>query len=111
MDSGAASAEARIVRSAVGESFEIRLWEDRTRGEEWVPLYDASTLVLVSDEYLRTISGNAVDAGPRTFTFRSVKPGMHRLVFEKRLGWKFTPEDRRVCVVQVSDSSEARPHT
>ena len=81
----------------------IRLWEDRTRGEQWVPAYDASEFVLVGDDFLRTTSNNAVDAGSRTFEFEALCAGTHNLEFNKRLAWKFTSEDRRVFVVTVQD--------
>ena len=42
-------------------------------------------------------------SGKRTFEFRALKPGSHRIVFEKRMGWKFTAEDRRVYVVSVAN--------
>jgi predicted secreted protein len=84
-----------------GATFAIHLWEDRTRGELWVPSYDPASLVLVNDDFLRTVSNNAVDSGRRTFEFRTVQPGTHRVVFEKRLGWKFTAEDRRVFLIRV----------
>jgi len=93
--------DAKTIAATLGSSFHIHLWEDRTRGELWVPSYDHRSLVLVSDDFLRTASGNAVDAGRRTFEFRAVAPGTHRLVFEKRMGWKFTAEDRRVFRVLV----------
>lgn len=93
--------EARPIHVRFGETFPIHLWEDRTRGEQWVPMYDPKSLVLVDDEFLRTISNNAVDAGRRTFTFQAVQPGIHRLEFHKRLAWKFTAEDRRVFLVHV----------
>ena len=83
--------------------FHIHLWEDRTRGELWAPTYDPSGLVLLDDEYLRIANGNAVDSGRRTFEFKPVSPGTHRILFEKRLGWKFTAEDRHVYYVTVSD--------
>ncbi|MET0514057.1 MAG: protease inhibitor I42 family protein [Nitrospiraceae bacterium] len=84
--------------------FHIHLWEDRTRGELWVPTYHASGLVLLDDEYLRIANGNAVDSGRRTFEFQPVSLGTHRILFEKRLGWKFTAEDRHVYDVTVSDA-------
>ncbi len=93
---------ARTVSATVGASFSIHLWEDRTRGELWVPLYAPTFLVMVADDFLRTASGNAVDSGRRTFEFQAVAPGMHRLVFEKRMGWKFTAEDRRVFLIDVA---------
>ena len=95
--------EEKAVEACVGGTVTIRLWEDRTRGEIYVPLYDAETLSLVNDDYQRSFgdSNNAVDAGKRAFEFRALKPGAHRIVFEKRMGWKFTAEDRRVYVVTV----------
>ncbi|MEW6543712.1 MAG: protease inhibitor I42 family protein [Nitrospirota bacterium] len=97
--------DARPITAMVGGSFQIHLWEDRTRGEQWVPSYDPQALVLVSDEFLRTTSNNAVDSGRRTFEFRSLASGTHRLVFEKRMGWKFTAEDRRVFLVRATDGA------
>jgi predicted secreted protein len=91
-----------VIATALDSPFLIHLWEDRTRGEQWVPAYDARNLALVSDEYLRIASNNAVDNGQRTFEFKATQPGTHELVFEKRMGWKFTAEDRRVFQIQVS---------
>ena len=93
--------EARRLSTTIGATFRIRLWEDRTRGEQWVPSYDPKLLVLVADDFLRTASGNAMDSGQRTFEFQAAAPGQHRLLFEKRMGWKFTAEDRRVFVIEV----------
>ncbi len=94
--------DARTIAATVGASFQIHLWEDRTRGELWVPSYDPTFLVIVADDFLRTTAGNAVDSGRRTFEFRAVAPGTHRVVFEKRMGWKFTAEDRRVFLINVA---------
>ncbi len=93
----------RRIAARVGIPFHIHLWEDRTRGELWVPSYDPARLVLLSDDYLRIANGNAVDSGQRTFEFRPVIAGVHRLLFEKRLGWKFTAEDRHVYDITVSN--------
>lgn len=111
MDSygGDVDCETKTITTRTGDTFPIHLWEDRTRGELWVPSYDPACLVLISDEFLRTASGNAVDAGRRTFEFRAVAPGTHRLVFEKRMGWKFTAEDRRVFLIGVTDSVATDP--
>jgi hypothetical protein len=100
----------RRLAGRVGVPFQFHLWEDRTRGELWVPSYDPTCLVLLSDDYLRIASGNAVDSGQRTFEFKPVTSGSHRILFEKRLGWKFTAEDRHVYEVTVSASlpGEAR---
>jgi predicted secreted protein len=83
----------------------IRLWEDRTRGEIYMPLYDSDAVALVNDDYERSIgeNWNIIDSGKHIFEFRALKPGVHRIVFEKRMGWRFTAEDRRVYVLMVSD--------
>ena len=88
----------------VGGTVTIRLWEDRTRGEIYVPSYDSETLPLVNDDYERSFgdSNDTIDAGERVFEFRALKPGTYQIVFEKRMGWKFTTEDRRVYVVTVN---------
>jgi predicted secreted protein len=91
--------------TAVDRPFVIHLWEDRTRGEQWVPSYDAKVLSLLSDEFLRIASSNAVENGQRIFEFKAVKPGVHYLVFEKRMGWKFTAEDRRVFRIEAAEPS------
>jgi hypothetical protein len=97
------SSDARIITTAPDRPFTIHLWEDRTRGEQWVPAYDPRKLSLLSDEYLRVAGNNAVDNGRRSFEFKATGPGSHDLVFEKRMGWKFTAEDRRVFQVRASD--------
>jgi predicted secreted protein len=88
--------DGRMMATTVDHPFIIRLWEDRTRGEQWVPSYDAKGLALLSDEFLRIAGNNAVENGQRTFEFKAMTPGLHQLVFEKRMGWKFTSEDRRL---------------
>jgi len=100
--------EVKHLSVQAGQPFPIHLWEDRTRGEQWVPSYDTALLALVSDEYLRVAGNNAVDNGTRTFEFRAIEPGEHRILFEKRMGWKFTAEDRRVFLIQASDGSGRR---
>lgn len=93
--------DRRVMRAQVGTPFTIHLWEDRTRGELWIPSYDTAALALQGDEYLRVAGNNAVDNGQRTFEFEPVLPGTHQVVFEKRMGWKFTAEDRRVFEIAV----------
>jgi predicted secreted protein len=61
--------------------------------------------MLTDDDFVRTASGNALDSGRRTFEFRAVKSGSHRVLFEKRLAWKFTAEDRRVFLIEVVDGA------
>ena len=95
--------ECRVVAARVGTPFTIRLWEDRTRGEQWVPAFDTKGLTLLADDFLRIASNNAVENGQRSFEFSAVTAGTHRLVFEKRMGWKFTAEDRRVFEIHATD--------
>ncbi|RMH38311.1 MAG: hypothetical protein D6690_00535 [Nitrospirae bacterium] len=97
----------RTIHVACGETVPIHLWEDRTRGEQWVPSYDPTELMLVEDEFLRTTSNNAVDAGRRTFVFQTVRPGAYQVEFHKRLAWKFTAEDRRVFRILVDLPSQS----
>jgi len=102
---GTDRSDAKTVATRVGAVVTIRLWEDRTRGEIYVPSYDFDALSLVNDDYERSVgdSNQAVDAGKRAFEFRALKSGAHRILFEKRMGWKFTAEDRRVYSVMVAD--------
>lgn len=97
--------DAKTITTHAGGTFSIHLWEDRTRGEMWVPSYDSTALTMVSEDFLRTVSNNAVDSGRRSFEFRAVLPGTHRLVFEKHMGWKFTAEDRRVFLIGVENGT------
>jgi predicted secreted protein len=85
----------------VEQPFVIRLWEDRTRGEQWVSTYDTKALALLSDEFLCIASNNAVENGQRIFELKAVQPGVYHLVFEKRMGWKFTGEERRVFKIEA----------
>lgn len=101
------SRDCRMLAAVVGRPFVIHLWEDRTRGELWVPSYEATSVTLLSDEFLRIASNNAVENGQRTFEFQAVTPGSHRLVFEKRMGWKFTAEDRRVFQIEAVNPPES----
>jgi predicted secreted protein len=89
----------------VDQSFFIHLWEDRTRGEQWVPSYDTKGLALLSDEFLRIASNNAVENGQRIFEFKAVQAGVYQLIFEKRMGWKFTAEDRRLFRIEAESPS------
>ncbi len=93
------------IKASLSETFLIHLWEDRTRGEQWVPTYDPKVLALVGDDFLRTVSNNAVDSGRRSFEFQALELGTYRLEFSKRMAWKFTAEDRRVFEVTVRDPS------
>jgi len=97
---------SRAIDAVLGQVFAIRLWEDRTRGEQWVPSYNTKALTLVDDRFLRVAGNNAVENGQRTFEFQGVLPGTHELVFEKRMGWKFTAEDRRIVLIHVAPSGK-----
>lgn len=101
--------EVKHLSVRTGQPFQIHLWEDRTRGEQWVPSYEAASMALVNDDFLRIASNNAVDNGTRTFEFRTLDPGEHRIVFEKRMGWKFTAEDRRVFLVNATAGVRREP--
>jgi predicted secreted protein len=106
-DGGVSSTAAvKVIEATLDQPIQIHLWEDRTRGELWVPAYDSTALALLADDYLRIAGNNAVDNGQRTFEFKPVKPGSHQVIFEKRMGWKFTAEDRRVFHVTVSGSAK-----
>jgi predicted secreted protein len=107
-DGVAQSDGTKVIETTLEHPIQIHLWEDRTRGELWVPTYDATGLELLADDYLRIAGNNAVDNGQRTFEFKAVKPGTHRVLFEKRMGWKFTAEDRRVFNVIASDAPSER---
>ena len=91
--------KTKSIQTVESETFHVHLWEDRTRGEQWVPTYDPKVLSLVGDEFLRTVSNNAVDSGRRSFEFKAMEVGIHRLEFSKRMAWKFTAEDRRLFEV------------
>ena len=93
--------QEKAITAKAGETFEIRLWEDRTRGELWVSTYDAEQLVLIDDDFDRKSGGTINDSGTRIFRFQADRAGTYELVFEKRLGWRFTPIKRRDYVVSV----------
>ena len=97
--------QEKILKTRPDGIITIRLWEDRTRGEIYMPLYDSDAVALVNDDYERSIgeNWNIVDSGKHIFEFRALKPGDHRIVFEKRMGWRFTAEDRRVYLLVVTD--------
>jgi len=101
---GEEESDLKSVVAQKGVSFTITLWEDRTRGEQWVPSYDSSVFALTGDDFLRTTSNNAVDSGNRQFEFEALQSGTHRLEFQKRMAWKFTSEDRRVFLVDVKEA-------
>src|SRR2546422_4835156 len=101
--------QEKAVEARIGGILTIQLWEDRTRGEIYTPLYDPAVFALISDDYDRMMGANwnTVDSGKRVFQFRPLTAGVHRLVLEKRMGWRFTAEDRRVYIVTVSGRDDA----
>jgi len=113
MSAGEAWTQDKVLSTRLGGTVIIRLWEDRTRGEIYMPLFDSAAVALVNDDYDRSMgeNWNVVDSGKHVFEFRALKPGAHRIVFEKRMGWRFTAEDRRVYLLMVNeeklDSSDA----
>lgn len=96
--------ERKTVRAKVGESFKIRIWEDRTRGSRWTPTYDTASLRVLSDDYERTRNIRVNDIGMRYFEFVATKPGRHEIIFELRYGWKFSAEDRLTYEVEIAGS-------
>ena len=74
-----------------------------------MPLYDTNAVALVNDDYDRSMGDNwnIIDSGKHVFEFRALMPGVHRIVFEKRMGWRFTAEDRRVYILTVTDEKSA----
>ena len=93
--------QEKMIVAKPGETFAIRLWEDRTRGELWVSTYDAEQLVLIDDDFERKSGGTINDSGTRIFQFQADQPGTYALAFEKRLGWRFTAIKRRGYVISV----------
>jgi predicted secreted protein len=99
-----ASREKKIIQARAGEPFLIALWEDRTHGHSWQPRLDSTPIQLLDDRYVRTIHVDTADSGKRTFEFVCSEPGRYELIFEKRLGWKFTADDRKIFVIDVATS-------
>ncbi len=93
--------QEKSITVKAGEAFEIRLWEDRTRGELWVSTFDAEQMVLVDDDFDRKSGGTINDSGTRVFRFQADQLGTYDLAFEKRLGWRFTAIKRRDYIVSV----------
>jgi predicted secreted protein len=95
--------EVKKIRAKAGESFRIRLWEDRTKGSRWVADYDTTSLRLVGDEYERTRNIRVSDIGMHYFEFVAMQPGTYLIEFELRYGWKFSAEDRLSYDVEISE--------
>ncbi len=85
---------SKTIHTKKAEAFKIQLWEDRTRGSRWTPIYDAASLKLMDDDYVRTQNIRVTDTGMRYFQFIAQHIGKYELIFELRYGWKFSAEDR-----------------
>jgi len=94
--------EKKILNVRVSESFRITLWEDRTHGHSWQPILDSIPIQLLDDVYARTIHVDTADSGKRTFELMCTEAGRFEIVFEKKIGWKFSPDDRKVFVIVAS---------
>ena len=82
---GEEESDLKSVVAQKGVSFTITLWEDRTRGDQWVPSYDSSVFALTGDDFLRLTSHNPVGSANRLFHFEAFQSGNHRLSFPKRM--------------------------
>ncbi len=92
------------IDAKVGEPFQIRMWEDRTKGGcRYVPTYDSEVLRLLSDEYDRTRNIRVTDSGMRSFEFVALSSGKTSLAFESRYGWKFSAENHLAYEVTITD--------
>ncbi len=96
--------EKTKITAKAGEPFQIRIWEDRTKGGcRWVPTYDTAVLRLLGDEYERTRNIRVTDSGMRSFEFVGVNPGQTTIEFEARYGWKFSAEQHLIYDVIITD--------
>ena len=92
------------INAKLGESFKIRIWEDRTKGGcRWVPTYDSAEVRLLSDEYERTRNIRVSDIGMRNFEFIAMAPGKAVISFESRYGWKFSAENHLTYEISIGD--------
>ena len=63
-DSATHSDGAKVIVTTLEHPIQIHLWEDRTRGELWVPTFDPAGLELLADDYLRiAVAAAAVREG------------------------------------------------
>ena len=88
----------KTIDAQVGNPFKIRIWEDRSRGEAWAPIFKEEAFILLDDDYQETSTYNA---GMRELEFEPLQAGDFEIVFEKRLGWKFTAENRKRFSIHV----------
>ena len=92
------------ISAKLGKSFQIRFWEDRTKGGcRWIPTYDTNALRLIGDEYERTRNIRVTDSGMRIFEFVGMAAGQATIEFEARYGWKFSAENQLHYEVTITD--------
>jgi len=91
----------KTVYAKTGSPFAIRIWEDRTRGSRWMPVFNTVSLRLLSDEFDRTRNIRVSDIGMRCFEFLPMKAGKYPIVFESRYGWKFSADQRLTYEIEV----------
>jgi len=92
------------IETKVGESFKIRLWEDRTKGGcRWVPTFDSSILRLLGDEYERTRNIRVNDIGMRYLEFVAISSGVTEISLESRYGWHFSADKHMTYEVLIAD--------
>ncbi len=95
--------EAIKMTVKAGESFQIKIWEDRTKGHRWVPSYDTALLRVLSDEYERMRNIRVTDSGMHYFEFLGMKPGTTMIDFESRYGWKFSADNHLSYEVVITN--------
>ncbi len=96
--------EKTHITAKAGEPFQIKVWEDRTKGGcRWVPTYDTTALRLLGDEYVRTRNIRVTDSGMRIFEFVGMAAGQSTIEFEARYGWKFSAEQQMIYDVTITD--------
>ena len=97
--------QEKQVITKIGLPFNIRLWEDRTRGSRWIVSYDPAVFKLVNDEYERTRHIRTDDIGMRCFELVGTDMGVFKIHCELRYGWKFSAEQHLTYVVDVGEVS------
>jgi hypothetical protein len=92
------------IDAKVGESFKIRLWEDRTKGGcRWVPTFNSGVVRLLGDEYERTRNIRVSDIGMRYLEFVAITVGQTEISLESRYGWHFSADQHITYEVSVTN--------
>ncbi|HIE65910.1 MAG: protease inhibitor I42 family protein [Nitrospira sp.] len=95
--------EIKKISAKVGKPFQIRIWEDRTKGGcRFVPTFDTGILRLLSDEYDRMRNIRVTDSGMRSFEFVALSSGKTTIELESRYGWKFSAESHLSYEVDIT---------